>query len=207
LLLGAALLSAGSGASDRGTFNVFQDGQEVGAEHFNVQHSGSATVVHSELDYTVGDKRVHQQSELNLGAGGDLQSYSWQEGRDVIEVSYKNGRVHSHYQPRSGKPQDFEYVMPPSTAIIDSNFYIDWQLLADRYDVEQGGTQQFQVFVPHEGDPDKVTLSSMGNAPGADGKPLLHLQATTSAATLDLYLEGQRLVRLEGPSLRVERAK
>jgi hypothetical protein len=96
--------------------------------------------------------------------------------------------------------------MPNTTAIVDSNFYVDWQLLADRYDVARGGPQQFKVFVPLSGDPDSVTMTSMGTATPSGGHALLHLQAITDAATLDLYMDGHRLMRLEGASLLVERA-
>jgi hypothetical protein len=206
-VLATTCLAAGSRSlADHGVFKVFQDGQEIGSERFAVQQSGATTVVRSAIDYQIAEHRVRQESELNLLSEADLESYVWREGKAKITVDYRNGRVVSHYQPESGAARDFEYVMPSSTAIVDSNFYIDWQLLADRYDVAAGGAQQFRVFVPHSGDPDTVTISSAGTD-SASGSPLLHLKATTDAATLDLYMEGHKLVRLEGPSLVVERAR
>jgi hypothetical protein len=219
VIIGAAVLAVagatlfGVGASghapnDHGVFSVSEHGREVGLERFSVGRSGELTVARSELDYVVDNKRVHQQCELSLLGNGDLQSYQWEEGKARIVVGYHDGRVVSHYQPVTGAAQDFEFYMPASTAIVDSNVYIGWQLLADRYDEKRGGPQQFRVFVPHAGDPDQVTLTSLGDAsaPGID-HPVLHMQAATNATTLDLYLEAGRLVRLEGPELLVQRAK
>jgi hypothetical protein len=194
--------------ADHGIFRVFQDGQPVGSERFSVQQNGAATIVHSAIDYELSDRHVRQESELNLSSDTNLESYVWHEGKAIITVDYRDGWLMSHYQPETGAARDFQFIMPNTTAIVDSNFYVDWQLLAGRYDAALGGAQQFRVFVPHEGDPDQVTISSEGSATVPESNhPLLHLKAVTNAATLDLYMDGHKLVRLEGPSLLVQRAK
>ena len=179
---------------DAGTFRITQNGVALGTERFRLHSDGGQIVARSEIDYSTDRKHVRQSADLHISAAGALEWYVWDEGKSKINVQYTDGRVASHYLPESGDPRDFFFVMPPATSILDSNFYAHWALLASRYNVARGGTQEYPVFVPHSGDPGKVTLTAVQDQ-GGPGAPL-HLRASTDEATLDLFLQQGRLQKI-----------
>ena len=187
--------------NDSGTFTITENGQLRGTEHFSVHRTLGGRVLQSHIDFQVGDRQIRQTAELQVDAGDGLGSYRWSEGKAQIDVGYGDGKVTAHYQPETGAARDFQFVMPNTTAILDTNFYSEWELLAARYDRIRGGEQQFPVFVPHTGDPGKITLSAV------PGPGLFHLRAVTDDVTLELFLDGSQLARLDGPGVVVTRSK
>ncbi len=202
LAIGAASLAAQRPQlDDTGTFTITEHGQVRGTEHFSLRRALGGLALQSRIEYQIGDRRVQQTAVLQLDAGDGLNSYRWNEGRAQIDVGYSDGKVTAHYQPAAGTPQDFQFVMPNTTAVLDTNFYSQWEMLAARYDRIRGGAQQFPVFVPHTGDPGKITLTVV------PGPGLYHLRAESDDVTLDLFFEGSRLERLDAPDLVVTRGK
>jgi hypothetical protein len=181
---------------DEGVFTVKQNGVSVGTEKFSIRSTTSGAEVHSDIDYHAGGKEVRQSADLRIGSLGDLKDYTWKEAGNSIHVAWSSGQIASHYQRHAGAARDYFFEMPAYTHIVDANFYAQWELLADSYDRQAGGSQKFPVFVPQSGDPTSLSI-----APATPQIPkLLHLQAITDEATVDLYLEGTRLVRLVIPS-------
>jgi hypothetical protein len=71
------------------------------------------------------------------------------------------------------------------------------------YDWNKKGAQNFSVLVPQEMTPGTVTVESLGKQ-DVDGKKLDELSVKSQDLELDLYLDGQRLVRIAAPASNAE---
>lgn len=88
-------------------------------------------------------------------------------------------------------------------AVLDNNLYHQYAVLARLYDWNKKGAQTFSVLVPQAMTPGSVTVESLGPQ-DAGGKKLEELRVKTEDLELDLYLENQRLVRIDAPSANAE---
>jgi hypothetical protein len=91
----------------------------------------------------------------------------------------------------------------PRIAILDNNLYHQYSVLARLYDWGKKGAQTFSVLVPQEMTPGTVTVESLGKQ-DFGGTALEELSVKTEDIELDLYLDGQRLVRIVAPSSNAE---
>ena len=87
--------------------------------------------------------------------------------------------------------------------ILDNNLYYQYAVLARLYDWNRKGTQTFAVLVPQELTPGRVTVESAGSH-DASGTKLEELAVKTPDLEVDLFLDGQRLVRILSPSTNAE---
>src|SRR5579863_6989040 len=62
---------------DSGSFGIFQRGQRVATETFEVRQSDAGSLTSSKIDTT--GEGASQSSELQLTANGDLVKYLWKE--------------------------------------------------------------------------------------------------------------------------------
>ena len=98
--------------------------------------------------------------------------------------------------------QQFTFSSQP-IVVLDNNLYHQYAVLARLYDWNKKGAQTFSVLVPQEMTPGSVTVESLG-AKDIEGKKLDELQVKTEDLELDLYLENQRLVRIDAPNANAE---
>ena len=98
--------------------------------------------------------------------------------------------------------QDFTFNTP-LVSVLDNNLYHQYELLARLYDREAKGSQTFSVLVPQEMTPGSVTVDSLGKQ-DAGGKQLEELRVRTEDNEIDLYLDGQKLMRLVAPAANAE---
>ncbi|MGB0035112.1 MAG: hypothetical protein WBP79_06530, partial [Candidatus Acidiferrales bacterium] len=91
----------------------------------------------------------------------------------------------------------------PRVAILDDNLYHQYVVLARLYDWDKRGSQTFSVLVPQELTPGNIMVDSLGKQ-DVGGAKLEELRVKTEDIELDLYLDGQKLVRLVAPSANAE---
>lgn len=195
LLLCAPRLTAQT-AADQGTFRIEVHGQTIGTESFALRTSGDGISAQSQIHYQGPSGSVEQSATLRLGPNLHLIHYQWRQSQARVDVEADADHLSAHYRDVKGHVKEYAFYMPPTTAILDDNFYLFWQLLADRYDRAKGGVQNIRVFVPHTGDPGTVRLESRPSpAPG-----VFLLQAQTDQATIEISMKGSQLERLEMPS-------
>jgi hypothetical protein len=88
--------------------------------------------------------------------------------------------------------------------VLDNNLYHQYVVLAHLYDWNKKGSQSFAVLVPQEMTPGNVTVDSLGKQDVGGGIKLEELRVKTEDLELDLYLDGQKLVRIVAPSSNAE---
>ncbi len=182
--------------ADSGTFRIQVHGQTIGTESYSVRTSGDGLSAQSRIQYPNPAGPVEQTATLRLGPDLHLIHYQWRQNQARVDVEAEQDHLSAHYRDDKGHVKDYAFYMPPTTAILDDNFYFFWQLLADRYDRAKGGVQDIRVFVPHTGDPGTVRLESRPSpTPG-----VFLLQAQTDEATIEISMKGSQLERLEMPS-------
>ncbi len=94
--------------------------------------------------------------------------------------------------------------MRPQIAVLDNNLYYQYAVLARLYDRDKKGAQTFSVLVPQEMTPGSVTVESLGKQDVGSGKKLEELRVKTEDLEIDLFLDGERLVRIVAPSANAE---
>lgn len=207
-------------AVDSGSFGVFTGGQRVATETFTIKQGSQGSTVSSDFKSAKGEQSAQQSSVLHLTPSGDLLSYDWKElspGKTVASVSPDSSFLIEHFSDSpSGKQQEQNFLLPPSTAILDDYAFVQREVLAWRYLAvackhEQGPVQcpmnqkvQFGTLNPHE-------RSSMSVSIEFTGRDKVNLHSTPrelsrfllKAETGDwaLWLDDQfKLVRLANDS-------
>jgi hypothetical protein len=181
---------------DHGSFRILLHGQPIGTESWAVRTSSDGTSAQSQIQYQGATGSVQQSATLRLGPDLSLIHYQWRQDKARVDIEAEQDHLSAHYRDDKGHVKEYAFYMPPTTAILDDNFYFLWQLLADRYDRAKGGVQTFRVFVPHTGDPGTVRIEAQpSHAPG-----VTLLQAQTDQTTVEISMKGSQLERLEMPS-------
>jgi len=122
---------------DSGTFEVLVNGQRVATENFKIQQTPAGSVTTTTIKVTAGGVKAEQSSVLEISPAGELLHYAWKElspgkAQTTIEVS-SGALLQRITMPDAKKPMDVPYLMPPTTFILDDNFFTHRQLLVWRY--------------------------------------------------------------------------
>jgi hypothetical protein len=165
-------------AVDSGSFGVFTGGQRVATETFTIKQGSQGSTVSSEFKSAQGEQNAQQSSVLHLTPSGDLLSYDWKElspGKTVASVSPDSSFLVERFSDSpSGKQQEQNFLLPPSTAILDDYAFVQREVLAWRYLAtackhEQGPVQcpmkqkvQFGTLNPHERSSMSVSIEFAG---------------------------------------------
>lgn len=194
-------------AQDKGTFRILVNGQQVGKEEFEISSRGGDWVAHdtSEIQGAGGTSRV--TGTLELHADGTPAHYEWstqgeKKASATIGFEGSTATIDLHIEGRKPYTQQFTFSSP-QVVILDNNLYYQYALLARLYDWNRKGTQTFTVLVPQELTPGSVTVESAGTH-DAGGKKLEELAVKSPDLEVDLFLDGQRLVRILSPSTNAE---
>ena len=189
-------------APDKGKFKILVNGQEVGDEEFEIAPSGGLWRVRgtSTLRGPQGATRVN--GALQLHPDGTPAHYEWStegEKKASAVISFTNATASVELHSGSAAPytQQFTFASP-MVVVLDNNLYHQYAVLARLYDWSKKGVQTFAVIVPQEMTPGNVTVESLGKQ-DSNGKQLDELRVRTEDIELDLFLDGQRLMRIAAP--------
>ena len=193
--------------SDKGKFRIMVNGQVVGKEEFEIGPSGADWNAHgnSEIQAPQGVTKVN--GTLTFHPDGSPLHYDWstqgvKKASSTIAFSGTRASVELHLEGARPFAQDFTFNTP-LVVILDNNLYHQYELLARLFDREAKGPQTFSVLVPQEMTPGSVTVDSMGKQ-DSGGKQLEELRVRTEDNEIDLFLDGQKLMRLVAPSANAE---
>jgi hypothetical protein len=193
--------------ADKGKFKIMVNGQVVGKEEFEITPAGADWTAHamSELQTPQGVTKVN--GTLTVHPDGTPVHYDWstqglKKASSTIAFSGTGASVELHIEGARPFAQDFTFNTP-LVSVLDNNLYHQYELLARLYDREAKGSQTFSVLVPQEMTPGSVTVDSLGKQ-DAGGKQLEELRVRTEDNEIDLYLDGQKLMRLVAPAANAE---
>jgi len=204
-----SLIARGSSSfeSEKGKFRILVNGQEVGKEEFEIGSNGGDWIARGTSDVQTSEGMTQVTGTLELHADGTPVRYEWstQAAKKAGATVTFNGPVATielHSEGARPFTQQFTFATP-QIAVLDNNLYYQYAILARLYDKSKKGEQSFAVLVPQELTPGSVTVESIGTQ-DIDGKKLEELQVKTEDLEVDLYLDGDRLVRIVSPSTNAE---
>jgi hypothetical protein len=192
---------------EKGKFRIQVNGQQAGKEEFEIGPGGDNWIAHgtTELQSPQGQTRV--TGTLELRPDGTPLRYEWattgtKKAGATILFNGSTASVELRLEGMRPFTQQFTFNSP-RVAILDNNLYDQYAVLARLYDWNQKGAQTFSVLVPQEMTPGTITVESLGKQEVA-GSKLEELRVKTEDLEIDLYLDGQRLMRLVSPSANAE---
>lgn len=210
-LAGAAAISAHPApaglAADKGRFRIMVGGQQVGKEDFEIVQNGANWVARGTSELKSSDGVTHVTGTLELHADGTPAHYDWStQGakKASASIGFNGPTATINLVVDGSKPFTQQFTFNGALiAILDNNLYHQYAVLARLYDWNKKGVQTFSVLVPQAMTPGSVTVESLGPQ-DSGGKKLEELRVKTEDLELDLYLENQRLVRIDAPSANAE---
>jgi hypothetical protein len=122
---------------DSGSFGVFKGAHRVATETFSIKQGTEGSVIASEFKSEQGEQKADQSSELDLTPSVELRRYEWKEltPEKLNAVVEPNDQIliEHVFIPPSEKPHDQNFLLPPSTSILDDYFFIQREVLAWKY--------------------------------------------------------------------------
>lgn len=122
---------------DSGSFGVFNGAHRVATETFSIKQDGQGSIVASEFKSEQGEKKADQSSELDLTPSVELRRYEWKEltpEKMNAVVEPNDAFLIEHvFLGVNEKPHDQNFLLPPSTSILDDYFFIQREVLAWKY--------------------------------------------------------------------------
>jgi hypothetical protein len=194
-------------SSEKGNFKILVNGQPMGKEEFEIGPSGDNWIVRGTSEIQASGGATHVSGTLELRADGTPVRYEWStQGakKAAATITFAGSTATIELRLEGARPftQQFTFTSP-RIVVLDNNLYYQYAVLARLYDWEKKGAQTFSVLVPQELTPGTVTVESLGSQ-DVDGKKLEELSVKTEDLEVDLYLDGQRLVRIVAPSSNAE---
>lgn len=195
-------------APEKGKFKIFVNGQQVGKEEFEIGSSGADWIVHGNSEIQSPQGNTHVAGTLTLKADGTPTHYQWSmQGpkKASAEIAFKGTVADVELHLENARPYTQQFTFnSPQVVVLDNNLYHQYVVLAHLYDWNKKGSQSFAVLVPQEMTPGNVTVDSLGKQDVGGGIKLEELRVKTEDLELDLYLDGQKLVRIVAPSSNAE---
>jgi len=193
--------------ADKGKFRIMVNGQIVGKEEFEIGPSGADWSAHGNSEITTPQGVTKVNGTLTFHRDGSPAHYDWatqglKKASSTIAFSGTAASVELRMEGARPFAQDFTFNTP-LVVVLDNNLYHQYELLARLYDREAKGAQTFSVLVPQEMTPGSVTVDSMGKQ-DSGGKQLEELRVRTEDNEIDLFLDGQKLMRVVAPSANAE---
>ena len=193
--------------ADKGKFRIMVNGQIVGKEEFEIGPSGADWSAHGNSEITTPQGVTKVNGTLTFHRDGSPAHYDWAtQGLKKVSstIAFSGTAASVELRMEGARPfaQDFTFNTP-LVVVLDNNLYHQYELLARLYDREAKGAQTFSVLVPQEMTPGSVTVDSMGKQ-DSGGKQLEELRVRTEDNEIDLFLDGQKLMRVVAPSANAE---
>jgi hypothetical protein len=123
-------------AVDSGSFGVFINNKRTATEKFSVEQGPDGSLVTTDFKTEEKDG-THQTTELKLGATGELRRYEFKDiapgsAQAVLEPKDEFMIQHSTLLP-TDKPEEHQYILPPTTNVLDDFVFIHREVLAWRF--------------------------------------------------------------------------
>lgn len=177
LLAGAGWASGGAKVVDSGSFGVFRDGKRVATETFKIEQQPGGSFATFQLHLEDGSKEPAQTAEMELTPSGALKRYEWHqltpEKAEAVVTANDPFLMEKMVAAADAKPVQQPFLVPPTTVILDNNFFAQRELLAWRYmaggcKAANGEMQcklppaKFGALVPQGLNTTTVTMESVG---------------------------------------------
>jgi hypothetical protein len=205
LALAAIAVAAANSAfaPDKGKFKILVNGQQAGSEEFALSASGGNWIAHGNAEVQTPQGAARVTGTLELKPDGTPVRYEWsmQGAKKAGSTIVFNGNTASvELRMEGARPYTQQFTFTSDRVVVlDNNLYDQYAILARLYDWDKKGAQTFSVIVPQEMTPGTVTVESLGKQ-----DKLEQLRVKTEDLEIDLFLDGQRLVRLVSPSANAE---
>lgn len=135
---------------DSGSFGVFTSGHRVATETFAIKQGPDGSIVSSVFKSAQGEQQAEQSSELQLTPSVDLRRYEWKEISPEKTVATVTPSDNFLIERFGSGPEDKQhaqnFLLPPSTSILDDYFFVQrevlaWKYLASTCKKDKGGLQ------------------------------------------------------------------
>jgi hypothetical protein len=196
-------------AADKGKFRILVNGQEAGTEEFEIAPSHDAWVAHgvTELRSAQGPA-IRVTGTLRLAADGTPLSYEWStEGpkKAAATIQFQGSSANIELRLPGSHPFNQQFTFSsPRVVVLDNNLYHQYAVLARLYDWEKKGSQTISVLVPQSMTPGTVNVESVGLQAAEDGKKFQELRVRTEDLEVNLFLDGDKLMRIVVPASNAE---
>lgn len=204
LLLSVPFFAKDSGNQvDSGTFGIFVNNRRLATETFSVQKQSNNNNLITAQFKDDGGAAV-QNSELQLAPNGTLLSYEWHQttpSKSSLKVVPDGEFLRQTSVAKDGdKPAEQPFLIPPTSPIVDNNFFIHREILAWRY-LSSSCTQEtaglkcgpgeFGILVPQARQSSHVTITPIGDEKvmmGTVEQTLLHINLKGEDGDWSLWL-------------------
>ncbi|MGE5206480.1 MAG: hypothetical protein ACM3PW_12760, partial [Chlamydiota bacterium] len=133
----AAYGSNGNKVVDSGSFGVFREGKRVATETFKIEQVPGGSTATFQLKMDDGSKEPAQTAEMELTSSGALKRYEWHqmipEKAEALVTPNDPFLMERLVSAPGAKPVQQPFLAPPTTIILDNNFFAQRELLAWRY--------------------------------------------------------------------------
>jgi len=204
LLMSVPFFAKDSGNQvDSGSFGIWVNNKRLATETFSVQQqsNGNSVIISQFKDDGGG---AEQNSELHLSSSGTLLSYEWHETapeKSSLKVAPDGDFLRQTVIAKPGeKPAEQPFLIPPTSPILDNNFFIHREIFAWRYlsstcKQETAGLKcgpgEFGVLIPQSRAPSHVSVTPVGDEKvmiGTTEQTLLHLNLKSDEEEWSLWL-------------------
>ena len=207
-LAATAIAAALVFSPDKGKFKILVNGQPAGTEEFSLSANGGNWVARGNAEIQTPQGAAHVTGNLELRPDGAPVRYEWnmQGAKKAASTIVFNGATANvELRMEGARPYTQQFTFNSDRVVVlDNNMYDQYAILARLYDWDKKGAQTFSVIVPQEMTPGSVTVESLGKQDTGSGAKLEQLRVKTEDIEINLFLDGQRLVRIVSPSANAE---
>jgi hypothetical protein len=195
-------------APDKGKFKILVNGQPAGTEEFSLSANGGNWIARGNAEIQTPQGATHVTGNLELRSDGVPVRYEWtmQGAKKASSTIVFNGATANvELRMEGARPYTQQFTFNSDRVVVlDNNMYDQYAILARLYDWDKKGAQTFSVIVPQEMTPGNVTVESLGKQDAGSGEKLEQLRVKTEDIEINLFVDGQRLVRIVSPSANAE---
>ncbi len=207
--LGATAIAAALAfAPDKGKFKILVNGQPAGTEEFSLGANGGNWIARGNAEIQTPQGATRVTGNLELRPDGAPVRYEWtmQGAKKASSTIVFNGATANvELRMEGARPYTQQFTFNSDRVVVlDNNMYDQYAILARLYDWDKKGAQTFSVIVPQEMTPGSVTVESLGKQDTGSGEKLEQLRVKTEDIEINLFIDGQRLVRIVSPSANAE---
>jgi hypothetical protein len=193
---------------DKGKFKILVNGQPAGTEEFSLSANGGNWIARGNAEIQTPQGPTHVTGNLELRPDGVPVRYEWtMQGAKKASstIAFNGATANVELRMEGARPYTQQFTFNSDRVVVlDNNMYDQYAILARLYDWDKKGTQTFSVIVPQEMTPGSVTVESLGKQDAGSGEKLEQLRVKTEDIEINLFVDGQRLVRIVSPSANAE---
>jgi len=196
-VLGLSAGVAGATVDRRGAYEIFRDGIRVGSERYSwVDGDSGQAVLQGECVLEIEGVSTTLRPTLTLQDSGLVpvgMTLEQTSGNDVREVSVRFSGARAQRMIREkGMEARKNFKINPADLVIRDDIVELFLPLAERYDFDKGGEQNFSVFDVEDGKgyPAHCRLRGMGTFENSFGRHRLRrLTIDLEDVAVDLYVD------------------